>query len=85
MSLVEQIREKLDIAKFVAPYTNGLKPSGKNFFTGRCPFHQSPSDPPITERDWSLWGDDGDLQREEIPEDEAMRLIGAPMLPGMEE
>lgn len=39
----------------------------------------------FTERDWSLWGDDGDLQREEIPEDEAMRLIGAPMLPGMEE
>lgn len=39
----------------------------------------------FTERDWIQWGDDGNLQREEIPEDETMRLIGAPMLPGMEE
>lgn len=52
MNLVEQIREKLDIAKFVAPHTNGLKPSGKGFLIGRCPFHQSPDDPPSKRKFW---------------------------------
>lgn len=36
----------------------------------------------FTEADWLQWGEG--LRREEIGEDEAMRLAGAPMLPGME-
>jgi DNA primase len=52
MSLVDQIRAKLELASFVAPYTNGLKPSGDGWFTGRCPFHQSESDPPDKRKFW---------------------------------
>jgi DNA primase len=43
--LIDQIRAALPIAPFVARYTNGLKPTGLGFFTGRCPFHQPESDP----------------------------------------
>lgn len=52
MTLVEQIRAALPIAPFVARYTGGLKPSGPGFFTGRCPFHQSPDDPPNRRKFW---------------------------------
>jgi DNA primase len=41
MSLVAEIRQKLPIAPFVAAYTGDLKPTGQNFFIGRCPFHQT--------------------------------------------
>lgn len=35
--------------------------------------------------DWICWGRyDGNLQREEVGEDELMRLLGAPMLTGIE-
>lgn len=36
----------------------------------------------FTELDWIRWGEG--VEREEIGTDEAMRLAGAPMLPGME-
>lgn len=38
----------------------------------------------FTDSDWEEWGNDGRNEREEIGEDEAMRLQGAPMLPGLE-
>ena len=43
---VGRIKQFFPIARFVAPYTNGLKPSGPSghqgkWFIGRCPFHQS--------------------------------------------
>ena len=44
MSIVDQIREKLPIAAFVAPHTGGLTPSGNGYYIGRCPFHQEPGD-----------------------------------------
>lgn len=52
MSLVDDIRQKLPIAPFVARYTGGLKPTGPEFFTGRCPFHQSEQDPPGKRKFW---------------------------------
>ena len=34
---------------------------------------------------WETWGKwSGGLQREELPDDQQMRLTGAPMLPGLE-
>lgn len=52
-TLVTAIRKRLPIAEFVAPYTDGLKPSGKGvWFIGRCPFHQSPTDPPTKRKFW---------------------------------
>lgn len=47
-TLIDQIRTTLPIAPFVSRHTNGLKPTGPNFFTGRCPFHQPETDPPAT-------------------------------------
>lgn len=38
----------------------------------------------FTEADWLSWGSSWGYEREEIGEDEVMRLIGAPMLPGLE-
>ena len=52
MNLVDQIRDRLAIAQFVALYTNGLKPTGGGWFIGRCPFHQSDSDPPSKRKFW---------------------------------
>ncbi len=52
MSLVDEIRQKLPIAPFVACYTAGLKPTGKDFFTGRCPFHQTESEPRRKRKFW---------------------------------
>lgn len=37
----------------------------------------------FTEQDWINWGSDG-LERESLGEDEAIRLSGAPQLPGIE-
>lgn len=51
-TLVEQIREQLPIAPFVARYTGGLKSTGRGWYTGRCPFHQSPTDPPNKRKFW---------------------------------
>ena len=51
-SLVEQIKACLPITAFVAQYTNGLKPSGQGWYTGRCPFHQDPTDPPNKRKFW---------------------------------
>jgi len=52
MSLVAEIRQKLPIAPFVAAHTGGLKPSGQNFFTGRCPFHQTDREPSGKRKFW---------------------------------
>lgn len=52
MNLVTEIRQKLPIAPFVAPYTGGLKPTGQNFFTGRCPFHQTDRKPSAKRKFW---------------------------------
>lgn len=50
---VRQIRQHYKIASFVAPYTNGLKPSGKGrWFIGRCPFHQPDTDPASKRKFW---------------------------------
>ena len=49
---ITKIRAAFPIAKFVAPYTGGLKSSGNGFFIGRCPFHQSPNDPPKKCKFW---------------------------------
>lgn len=38
----------------------------------------------FTEGDWRHWGQDAGASREEIGEDERMRLMGAPVLPGLE-
>lgn len=39
----------------------------------------------FTDADWEEWGkDDPYFQREEIGQDEAKRLLGSPMLPGLE-
>jgi len=37
----------------------------------------------FTEADWQAWGR-WEYGREEIGEDEMMRLVGAPMLPGLD-
>jgi DNA primase len=52
MSLVTKIRQKLPLAPFVAAYTGGLKPTGQNFFTGRCPFHQTGREPSAKRKFW---------------------------------
>jgi len=52
MSLVDEIRQKLPIAPFVAAYTSGLKSTGQNFFTGRCPFHQTDREPSAKRKFW---------------------------------
>lgn len=38
----------------------------------------------FTDKEWYGWAQEQEFQREEIAEDEAMRLAGAPRLPGME-
>lgn len=40
-SPVDRIKKSIPLAPFVARYTAGLKPSGRDFFLGRCPFHRS--------------------------------------------
>lgn len=52
MSVIQQIKDRLPLAPFVAPYTAGLKASGPGFFIGRCPFHQTPNDPPQKRKFW---------------------------------
>lgn len=37
----------------------------------------------FTEKEWQAWAKNDGFEREEIGQDEAMRLIDAPMLPGM--
>lgn len=46
------IKKSLPLANFVAPYTGGLKCSGRHFFIGRCPFHQKPNDPKSKLKFW---------------------------------
>lgn len=36
--MIKTIKQKYPIAPFVAPYTGGLKSSGRVFFMGNCPF-----------------------------------------------
>jgi len=38
--LIKQIKARCPIGSFVAPYTRGLKSSGKGFMIGFCPFHK---------------------------------------------
>lgn len=38
----------------------------------------------FTQKEWEAWGQEQEFEREPIGEDEAMRLIGAPELPGLE-
>lgn len=52
MTKVERIKAAFNLAKFVAPYTNGLKPSGPGWYIGRCPFHQDRTDPPNKRKFW---------------------------------
>lgn len=52
MSLITQIKGRLPIARFVAPYTHGLTPSGNGFFVGHCPFHQQADDPANKRKFW---------------------------------
>jgi DNA primase len=52
MNTVNEIRQKLPLAPFVAAYTGGLKPTGQNFFTGRCPFHQLDRAPSAKPKFW---------------------------------
>jgi DNA primase len=40
-SPIALIKTTFPLANFVAPYTGGLRPSGRHFFIGRCPFHKS--------------------------------------------
>jgi DNA primase len=77
MSLVDEIRQKLPIAPFVATYTGGLKPTGQDFFTGRCPFHQTESEPPRQRKFWvnSAKGICGCF----VPTCQAQALAGKPM------
>lgn len=49
---IDKIKAALPLAPFVAPYTGGLKPSGRGWYIGRCPFHQPPDDPPNKRRFW---------------------------------
>jgi len=51
-TVVEQIKAEIDFVSFLARYTNGLKPSGKGFFVGRCPFHQPQTDPKGKRKFW---------------------------------
>lgn len=51
-TLAEQIREQLPIAPFVAQYTDGLKSTGRGWYTGRCPFHQPITDRPNKRKFW---------------------------------
>lgn len=53
-SLVEQIKASIPFAPFVARRTNGLKRSSRDgaWYVGRCPFHQSSSDPPGKRKLW---------------------------------
>lgn len=37
----------------------------------------------FTERDWQQWAMDDGFEREEIGQDQAMRLMGIEMLPGL--
>jgi DNA primase len=52
MPLVDEIKQKLPIAPFVAAYTGGLKSTGQNFLTGRCPFHQLDRQPSAKRKFW---------------------------------
>ncbi len=52
MNKVAQIKELYPLARFVAPFTGGLKPTRPGWFIGRCPFHQSPDDPPNKRKFW---------------------------------
>jgi len=53
MSKIDDIKTRVPLAPFISRYTNGLKPSGgAGFFIGRCPFHQSASDPPSKRKFW---------------------------------
>lgn len=52
MTKVEQIKAAFDIAKFVAPYTHGLKPTRPGWYVGRCPFHQKAADRPNKRKFW---------------------------------
>jgi hypothetical protein len=52
MTPIETIKTSIPLAPYVAPLTNGLKPTGRGFLIGRCPFHQSPTDPPNKRRFW---------------------------------
>lgn len=36
--VIQQIKTKLPLVKFVACYTDGLRSSGSKFFVGKCPF-----------------------------------------------
>jgi len=40
-TVISQIKAALPLAPFIAPYTGGLKSSGRGFFLGSCPFHKS--------------------------------------------
>lgn len=51
-SLIEQIKAAYPIAPFVAPHTGGLKASGRGFFIGRCPFHETDSKKPKSKKFW---------------------------------
>lgn len=51
-TLIDKIRAAFPIAPFVASYTGGLKDTRNGFFTGRCPFHQSPTDRPNKRKFW---------------------------------
>lgn len=50
--LITKIRSSLPIASFVAPHTGGLKKTKDGWFIGRCPFHQTPQDPPNKRKFW---------------------------------
>lgn len=52
MTKVEQIKAAFDIAKFVVPYTNGLKQTRPGWYVGRCPFHQKDADRPNKRKFW---------------------------------
>ena len=38
MRLIEQIKQTYNLAAYLAPRTQGLKPSGRDFYLGVCPF-----------------------------------------------
>lgn len=51
-NFIAHIRAFFPIARFVAPYTGGLKPTKPGWYIGRCPFHQDPQDPPNKRKFW---------------------------------
>lgn len=52
MTRVEQVKAAFPLARFVARYTNGLKPTRPGWYIGRCPFHQPPTDPANKRKFW---------------------------------